>query len=74
MCNIFVCPDSGVVATGENVNVHTDADAVDCTGGLCGHPERVHWKLTLGEKSLAAPGTSTRVSIEPGISAGRSAY
>ena len=32
----------------------------------------VHWMLTLGEKSLAAPGTRTRVSIVPGFSVGRS--
>jgi len=29
--------------------------------------ESLHWKLTLGEKSLAAPGTRTRVSIVPGL-------
>ena len=33
-----------------------------------------HWKLTLGENSLAAPGTGTGVSIEPGFSGGRSAH
>ena len=34
--------------------------------------ESLYWKLTLGEKSLAAPGTRTRVSIAPGFSVGRS--
>ena len=29
--------------------------------------ESLHWKWTLGEKSLAAPGTRTRVSIVPGL-------
>ena len=32
----------------------------------------LHWKLTLGEKSLAASGTRTRVSIAPGFSVRRS--
>ena len=31
--------------------------------------QSLHWKLTLGEKSLAAPGTRTRISIAPGVSA-----
>ena len=44
----------------------------DCTRGLYGHPkESLHWNLTQGEKSLAAPGTRTRVSIAPGFSVGR---
>ena len=34
--------------------------------------ERLSWKLALGEKSLAASGTLTRVSIAPGSSVGRS--
>ena len=33
----------------------------DCTLGLCGHCKSLHWKWTLEEKSLAAPGTRTRV-------------
>ena len=28
----------------------------DCTRGLFGHPKSLHWKSTLREKSLAAPG------------------
>ena len=41
----------------------------DCTRGLYGHrQESLHWKLILGEKSLAAPGTRTRVSTAPGFS------
>ena len=52
--------------------VRTDADACDCTRGLYGHRTRVHWKLTLGEKSIAAPGTRTHVGIVPGSSVKRS--
>lgn len=29
----------------------------NCTQGLYGHRKSLHWKFTLGEKSLAAPGT-----------------
>ena len=36
-------------------NMHTDAKACDCTQRLYG----LHWKLTGGEKSLAALGTQT---------------
>ena len=39
-------------------NEHTDVDACGCT---------LHWKLTLGEISPAAPGTRTRVIIAPGF-------
>ena len=36
--------------------------ACDCTRGLCGHCKRVCTEnLTLGENSLAAPGTRTGV-------------
>ena len=52
-------------------NVRTDTDASNCTRGLYGHRKSLHWKLTLGEKSLAAPGTRTRVSIAPGFSVAR---
>ena len=40
------------------------------------HLESLHWKLTLGEKSLGAPGTrtGTRVSIAPGVSIGHSTH
>ena len=45
------------------------AVARDCTRGLYGHrKESLHWKLTLGEKSVATPGTRTRVGIAPGPS------
>ena len=53
--------------------MHTDVDAYDCTRGLYGHRKSLHWKLTLGEKSLAAAGTRTRISVAPGFSVGRSA-
>ena len=45
--------------------VRSDVDACDCTRGLYGHGKNLHWKLTLGEKSLAASGTQTRISIVP---------
>ena len=32
--------------------------------------ESLHWKLTLGEKSLATPGTRTCISIAPGFPVG----
>ena len=39
------------------------------TRGLYGHRKSgLHWKLTRGEKSLAAPLTRTRVSIASGFS------
>ena len=34
-------------------------------GGLCGHRKSLNWKLNLGEKALAAPGTRTSKSITP---------
>ena len=35
--------------------------------------DSLHWKMTLGEKSLAAPGTRTQVSIASGFSVRHSA-
>ena len=70
--------------------MHTDADAYDCTGSKLQAlvydillsrrkvPESdtwsVHWKLTLGEKSLAGvtPRTRTRVGIASLFAIGRS--
>ena len=53
-------------------NVRTDVAECDCTRGLCGHrKESLHWKSILGEKSFAAPGTKTCVSIAPGFSVGQ---
>ena len=44
-------------------NARTDVNACDCTQGMYGHhKESLHWKLTLGEKSFAAPGNRTCVS------------
>ena len=44
-------------------NVRTDVNACKCTRGMYGHAgESLHWNLTLGEKSLAAPGNRTCVS------------
>ena len=63
-----MCPDNGVAASvGLSkvylhlvfgiFNLRKDADACDCTRGLYGQRKRVcAGKLTLGEKSLAAPG------------------
>ena len=53
-------------------NVHTDVDVCDCTQALYGHRKSLHWKLTLGKKYLAAPGTQTPISAAPGLSAGHS--
>ena len=44
-------------------NVHTDVNACDCTLGCT--DKCLHWKLTLGEKSLAAPGNRTSVGGVP---------
>ena len=46
-------------------NVRRDVNASDCTGRLYGHRKSLHWKLTQGEKSLAAPGNRTCVSGVP---------
>ena len=42
------------------------------TGAVWTPQESLHWKLTLGEKSLAASGTWTCISIAPGCSVGLS--
>ena len=36
-------------------NILTDVGECDCTQGLYGHRKSLYWKLTVGEKSLAAP-------------------
>ena len=59
VCSIFLCPDSGMAASVGISNVRTATDTV--------YRKSVYWTLTLGEKSLAAPGTRTRVSIAPGF-------
>ena len=46
-------------------NVHTDVNAGDCATEVYGQ-ESLHWKLTLGEKSLGAPW------VEPASAAWRS--
>ena len=43
-------------------NVRTDVNACDCTWGVRTPKESLHWKLTLGRKSLVAPGNRTFVS------------
>ena len=47
------------------LNVYTDVNACDCTRGLYGHRKSLHWKLTLGEKSLAPSGNRTSLSGVP---------
>ena len=42
-------------------SVRTDVNACDCTRGMYGHRKSLHWKLTLGEKSFAAPRNQTCV-------------
>ena len=49
-------------------NVRVDVDSCNCTAQRL--LESLHWKLTLGEKSLAALGSRTRVSTAPGFSVG----
>ena len=73
VCSISLCPFVVMPPKFAVFNVCTDVDACDSTQGLYGHRKRVcteSW--TLIEKSLAAPGTRTRVSIAPGFSVGRS--
>ena len=48
------------------LNVRTDVDACDCTQGLYEYRKK-HWKLTVGEKSLATLGTRTRISVCAGV-------
>ena len=56
------------------VNVHADVAACDCTRGLYGHRKSLHRKLTVGDKSLAAPGIRTRVNIALGRSTNWAIY
>ena len=74
MC-IFVSPDSAMAALFfffGFFNVRADVEACDVdTGAVRTPPDSKHWKLTLGEKSLAAPGTRTCMSIAGGFSVGR---
>ena len=66
VCRIFVtCPNSGTVPVLGICILRADVDACDCT------QKSLHWKLAPGEKSLAAPGTRTRINIAPGVSVGR---
>ena len=67
VCGIFVRPNNGVVFQCLGFfNVRSDVDAHDCTRGPYGPGKNLHWQLALGEKSLAASGTQTRLSIVPG--------
>ena len=43
----------------------TDVDGYDYTRELHTHSKNLHWKLTLGEKSSAASGNRTYISIVP---------
>ena len=43
-------------------NVHTDVNACDCARECMDMYESLHWKLTLGETFLAAPGDQTCIS------------
>ena len=70
VCTILVCVQTKAwLPVSGTFNVCTDVDACDCTQVLYGHCKSLYWKLTLGEKSLAAPGTPTRISIVLGFSA-----
>ena len=71
VCAVFSCIQTTVwLPVFGNLNVRTYTDACDCTRGMYGHCKSLHWKLTLGEKALAKPGTRTRVSTAPGFSVG----
>ena len=72
VCSILVCPHNGMAAsvwdlvTCAQMLMHEIAH-----GGDVPTPPESALELTLGEKSLAAPGTRTRVSIAAGFSVGR---
>ena len=66
-CSIFLCPNNSVADRFGIENVRAD-DACDCTRGLYGHRQTVCTGSWLGEKSLNALGTRTRVSITPSLS------
>ena len=51
VCSIFMLPNNGVATSICVFNLYTDADACNCTQGLYGHHESLHWKLTLGENN-----------------------
>ena len=60
MCAVFPCVQTTVWLPVFGIfSMHTDVDACNCTQGLYGHRKTLYWKLTLGEKSLAASGTET---------------
>ena len=59
-CAVFSCVQTMVwLPVFGILNVHTHADAGDCTRGLCGHPKRV---------CTRTPGIRTFFSIAPGLS------
>ena len=58
VCEEFSCVQTVIwLPVFGTFNVRTDGDPCDCTRGLHGHRKSLRRKLTLGEKSLAAPGT-----------------
>ena len=64
VCVVFLCVHTIVwLPVFAIFNVRTDVDACHCTQGLYGH-------CTGRKKSLAAPGSRTRVSITPGFTVG----
>ena len=67
VCAVFSCVQTKVWLPMLGIfNVHTDVNVFDCTQGLYRHRKKVlHWKLTLGDKSLAAPGSRSYVSGVP---------
>ena len=60
-----MCPNNGMLPVFGIFNVCTGVDACDCTWRLYRHHKSLLWNLTLGEKSLAASGTRTCISIAP---------
>ena len=72
VCAVFLCVQTKAwLPVFRIFNLCTDVDACNCTQVLYGHCKSLHWKLTLGEKSLAAPGIQTHISIVLGFSARR---
>ena len=75
VCVVFSCVQTLVsLPVFGTFKVRTDTDACDFILGLYGQRKSLHWKLTLGEKSLTASGTRTRVSIMAGFLVGFSVH
>ena len=71
VCAVFSCVQTMVWLPAFGIfYVRTDVDACDHTWGLHAHRKSLCWKLTLGEKFLAALRTWTCDSVVPVFSVG----